>query len=128
MREDAQEEISIAVQNRILKPAVSLGVIREQAVGQCLPQSPNRNGIQLPESRAPGQVIRGGAAHALARFLPSGKRLDDFFKGLPDDRLRASVGPYAVDCEFLGADVATPLDQAPGVLSGKIGWGQIPFD
>lgn len=128
MREDAQKEIPIAVQNRILKPAVSLGVIREKAVGQCLLQRPSRNGIQLPESRVSGEVIRGGATHALARFPASGKRLCDFFKWLPDDRLGAGVGPYAVDREFVSADVAAPLDQAPGVVSREIGWSQIPFD
>jgi hypothetical protein len=128
VREDAQEEISFAVQNRILKPAVSLRVIRKKAVGQRLLQRANRNGIQLPESRIPGEVIRSGSAHALARLPISGKRLGDSLKWLPDDRLRASVGPYAVDCEFVGTDVSTPLDQSPGLFSREIGWGQVPFN
>ena len=113
MREDTQEEVTFAVQYRILEPAAAFRVVREKSVGQRFPQGSKRDWIQFPQSRAPGEIIRGGATHALACSLASGKRICDFFKRLPDRRFRASVGSYAVHREFVRADLATPLDQAP---------------
>lgn len=110
MRQDAQKEISIAVQDGILEPRASGWVVGEESVGQCLLQSSYRNGIQRPESRAPRQIIRGWTAHALAGFFPSGKRLYDFLKRAPDFRFCAGIGSYAVDREFVRSHRAAPLD------------------
>lgn len=113
VRQHAKEQIAFAVQNRILEPAAPLRVVREKSVWQCLLQCSDRNRIHFPETRAPGQIIGGGAAHSLARFLASGKRLYEFFKRLPRRRFRALVGSHAIDREFVRADLAAPLDQAP---------------
>ena len=113
VRKDAQEQTAFAVENRILEPAAALRVVGEKSVRQCLLQRSYRNSIHFPEVRAPGQIIGGGAAHALTRLLASGKWLYNHFKWPPDRRLRASIGSDAIDREFVRADLATPLDQAP---------------
>jgi hypothetical protein len=102
--------------------------LREESVAQHFPQGSKRDWIQFPQSRAPGEIIRGGATHALACSIASGKRIRDFFKRLPDHRFRAIVGRYAVHREFIGANVATPLDQAPGLFGREVGRGQISLD
>ena len=113
VREDAQKEIACAVQNLILEPAATLRVVREKSVRQRLPQCSDGDRIHFPEARAPGQIIGGGAAHALTRFLAPGKRVYELFKRLPGRRLRAGIGSHAIDREFVRANLATPLNEAP---------------
>lgn len=121
MREDAQKEIAFAVQDRIFKPAATFCVVREESVGQCLPQCSNCNWIQFPQLRAPRETIRRGAAHSLARFLTSGERRYDPFEWLPNRIPLASIGLNAVDRELVRPDLAAPFDQPPTLGGREIG-------
>ena len=128
VREDAEQKLSVPVEDRIFEPLLLPGIVLKDTIGERFLQGTDRGVIERPTLSSAPQIIGSSTAHPLANRRAERVRAHKLIELLPSIAAVCGRAGEKVDGELVGANASAPFNEPPALGDRVIAGNEIAFN